>query len=157
MNTPIWFLCTPAAPGRTTLERGELLVSIQLPVPRPRSGAGYVRFTPRAEMDIAVVGVGASLELSEDQRTIRAARVALGAVAPTPLCLEAIGVALTGQAPTESTWNVAATMAQEAARPISDVRGATDQRVHLVGVLTRRALRKADIQAKREVNRVAQN
>ncbi len=154
-SVPVEAFCT--APGRTTLGRGEMLVSIHLPVPRPRSGAWYIRFTPRAEMDIAVVGVGASLELSEDHNTIRAVRIGLGAVAPRPMYLDTAGAVLVGQAPTEEAWNVAAALAQEAAHPISDVRGAANQRAHLVGVLTRRALRGALTRAKREVNRDLQD
>ncbi len=138
--------CT--GPGKTVLGRDELLVSIHFPHPKAHSGACYLRFIPRHEMDIAVVGVGASVALSADHTTIVTARIALGAVGPTPLRAEAAGAALKGQAPSEESFAEAARLAQEAARPITDVRGAEAQRRHLVGVLTRRALRGAVERAK---------
>ena len=138
--------CT--APGQTVLRKGEMLVSIHFPVPPPRSGACYVRFIPRREMDIAVAGAGAWVQLSDDRTTIADAHIALAAVAPTPLLAEAAGAALAGQPPTEESFAQAARLAQEAARPISDVRGTQAFRRHLVGVLVRRALRGAVGRAK---------
>ncbi|HQE94076.1 MAG TPA: xanthine dehydrogenase family protein subunit M [Anaerolineae bacterium] len=137
-SVPIADFCT--APGKTVLGPGELLISIHFPVPAPHSGARYLRFIPRGEMDIAVAGAGAWLALSDDGSTITAARVALSAVAPTPLFVEAAGAALVGKTPTAEAFAEAAAIAQEAARPISDVRGTAAQRRHLVGVLTRRVL-----------------
>jgi carbon-monoxide dehydrogenase medium subunit len=93
-------------------------------------------------MDIAVVGAGAYVEL-DDAGTIRAARIALGAVAPTPLYVPEAGAALVGQAATEEAFVRAAEAAQAAARPIADMRGTAEHRRHLVGVLVRRALRGA--------------
>lgn len=138
--------CT--GPGETVLGRGELLVSIHFPPPVANSGVCYLRFTPRHEMDIAVVGVGASVVLSADRPTISAARVAMGAVGPTPLYAEAAGAVLKGKAPSEESFAEAARLAQVAARPITDMRGTHAQRRHLVGVLTRRALRGAVERAK---------
>jgi CO/xanthine dehydrogenase FAD-binding subunit len=147
-TVPVADFCT--APGKTVLKPGELLISIHLPTPAPHTGARYLRFIPRGEMDIAVAGAGAWLALSDDHTTITDARIALSAVAPTPLFVEAAGTALTGKAPTEEAFAAAATIAQEAARPISDVRGTAAQRRHLVGVLTRRALQGALQRAKGE-------
>jgi len=133
--------CT--APGVTALQPGELLVSLHLPPPQPRSGAHYLRFIPRNEMDIAVVGAGAWVVLSEDGRTIMDAQLALGAVAPTPLDLAETARQLIGTDGSEEILDAVASAAQDAARPITDMRGSTDQRRHLVGVLTRRAIRGA--------------
>jgi carbon-monoxide dehydrogenase medium subunit len=94
-------------------------------------------------MDIAVVGAGASLTLSEPGGAVTAARVALGAVAPTPLFVPEAGEALIGKPPTEEAFAEAAGLAREAARPITDMRGTAEHRRHLAGVLTRRALRGA--------------
>jgi carbon-monoxide dehydrogenase medium subunit len=131
------------APGRTALQPGEFLVALHLPAPRPGFGAAYLRFIPRNEMDIAVVGVGASVQLDDERRRVTAARIALGAVAPTPLFVPEAGAALVGKESTSEAIGHAADIARAAARPISDMRGTADYRRHLVGVLTRRALEQA--------------
>ncbi len=138
---PVEDFCT--GPGRNTLEPGELLLSIHIPPPQPRGGARYLRFIPRNEMDIAVVGVGASIALSEDLQRIVSARIALGAVAPTPLLVREAGESLVGKTPSEDAFGEAATMARESACPITDMRGSIAYRQHLVEVLTRRALQGA--------------
>jgi carbon-monoxide dehydrogenase medium subunit len=140
--------CT--GPGQTALAPGELLVSVRFPVPVPRSGARYLRFIPRGEMDIAVAGAGAWVALSEDRTCIAEARIALAAVAPTPLLVADAGTALVDQAPSEAAFAEAARIAQAAARPITDTRGTAAQRRHLVGVLVTRALRGAVRRAKGE-------
>jgi len=139
-TVPVETFCI--APGKTIMGKGEMLVSIHFPAPIPNSGACYVRFTPRREMDIAVAGAGAWIALSDNHARITDARIALAAVAPTPL-LVAAAAPLIGQAPTEEAFAEAARLAQEAARPMSDVRGTENQRRHLVGVLVKRALRGA--------------
>ena len=131
--------CT--GPGRNALEKGEFLVALLFPAAPANFGAAYLRFIPRNEMDIAVVGAGASVVLSDDKQTIRSARVSLGAVAPTPLLVQEAGDALAGQPATEESLAAAAELARAAARPISDMRGTIPQRKHLSGVLTQRALR----------------
>jgi len=137
-EVPVECFCT--APGRNVLKPGELLVSLHIPPPPPHSGARYLRFIPRNEMDIAVVGVGAALTLSDSGETISSARIALGAVAPTPLFVPEAGDSLVGKVPSEEAFAAAAALAQAAARPLSDMRGTAEHRKHLVGVLTRRAL-----------------
>ena len=136
------------APRQTVLAPGELLVSLHLPVPQPNSGARYLRFIPRGEMDIAVAGAGAWLQLDDDHTSIIQARIALAAVAPTPLLAVDASNSLVGRPPTEDSFAQAAALAQEAARPITDVRGTAAQRRHLVGVLVKRALRGATQRAK---------
>jgi carbon-monoxide dehydrogenase medium subunit len=133
--------CT--GPGRTVLGRGEFLLRLRLPTPKPRTGSLYVRFIPRNEMDIAVVGVGVSVTLDQGGKRCTAARVSLGAVAPTPLLVPEAGAALADGGLTDDHLAKAAALAQAASRPISDMRGDADYRRHLVGVLTRRALRGA--------------
>src|SRR4029077_5011783 len=98
--------CT--GPGKNVLERGELLVEIRFP-PRPKhSGSHYRRLIPRNEMDIAVVGVGAAVELDAGGQKFVSARIALGAVAPTPLFARAAGDALAGQGVNDETIKKAA-------------------------------------------------
>ncbi len=131
------------APGRTALGPAELLVSIHVPTPPQRFGGAYLRFVPRNEMDIAVVGAAAAVTLSVDGRVIESARVALGAVGPTPLLVGEAGAYLAGRSVDAANLDEAARLAQAAARPIDDVRGTADFRRHLSRVLTRRALERA--------------
>jgi CO/xanthine dehydrogenase FAD-binding subunit len=131
------------APGKNALQDGEFLLAILVPVVPEKFGAHYLRFIPRNEMDIAVVGAGASVTLDETKQQILFARIALGAVAPTPLLVEEAGSFLTGKEITQEAIQEAAKIAQAAARPISDLRGTVEHRKHLCAVLTRRALEKA--------------
>jgi CO/xanthine dehydrogenase FAD-binding subunit len=140
-EVPVERFCT--APGKNVLERGELLVALHVPAPPPRSGAHYLRFIPRNEMDIAVVGAGAMVVLDEAGESFVTGRVALGAVAPTPLFVEEATALLEGSPVSEEAIDRVAQAAREAARPITDMRGTAEQRRHLAGVLTRRALLKA--------------
>ena len=136
--------CT--GPGKNVLGAGELLVSLTLRAMPKDSGTHYLRFIPRNEMYIAVVGVGAMVKLDGDN--FESARIALGAVAPTPLFVAAAGDSLAGKPATDESIEAAAAVAQEAARPITDMRGTAEFRKHLVGVLTKRALRGARERAK---------
>ena len=127
-----------AGPGRTTLARDEIIVSFRAATPTPNTGSVYQRHTPRKIMDIAAVGVGVRLTL--DAGTILEARVCLGAVAPTPIRAPEAEAALVGQQAVEDVFERAAALAQEAATPISDVRGSAEFRRYLVGVMTKRCL-----------------
>jgi carbon-monoxide dehydrogenase medium subunit len=133
--------CT--APGRNVLQNGEMLVALTFPAPAAHSGAAFERFIPRNEMDIAVANAASSVTLSADGSSFTAARIAIGAVAPTPLFVPAAGAALVGQPVNEATVAKACEAAQAAATPITDMRGSVDQRKHLVGVLVRRTINKA--------------
>lgn len=126
-------------PGKTSLDHGELLVSILLPPPAPRSAAKYLRFTPRREMDIAIAGAGAWLRLDADG-TIVEARIVLASVAPTPLRAPTAERKLVGERPTPALLEDVGRSAASDARPISDTRGSADYRRSLVAVLTARAL-----------------
>ncbi len=124
-------------PGKTALKKGEIVVSFLLPKRPPRSGDAYLRFTPRTEMDIAVVGVGINLTL--DKKGIcTAARVALGAVAPTPLLVDEAADALIGSTVDETALDRLAAACSAACRPIDDKRGTKEYRIKVAGVLARR-------------------
>lgn len=144
-EVPVESFCT--APGKNVLKPNEVLVAFHIAPPPANFGAAYLRFIPRNEMDIAVVGCGVSVVLSPDMKTFAQARIALGAVAPTPLLVEN-AAGLIGQPVTDEAIAKAAISAQSAARPISDMRGTAEYRRHLVGVLARRTLRKAVERAK---------
>jgi carbon-monoxide dehydrogenase medium subunit len=94
-------------------------------------------------MDIAVVNAAASVTLSADGKTFESARIAVGAVAPTPLFVKAAGDALAGKPVSDETIAAAASAAADAAKPITDMRGSAAQRKHLAGVLTKRVINKA--------------
>lgn len=125
-------------PRRTVLAPDELLLGIWVPEPARRTAGHYLRHTPRKEMDIAVVGVGSTVCL-DDGRCVDA-RIALGAVAPTPIRAGRAEAVLRGQVLTPALIDQAARLAAEEAQPISDVRGTAEFRRHLVEVLTRRTL-----------------
>ena len=131
---------------QTVLEPGELLVSLRFPTPPANSGANYIRFIPRNEMDIAVAGAGVSVVL--DNGNIESARVTLASVAPTPLFVEEAGGAVSGKPATEETVRIASNIAMEAAKPITDMRGTIEYRKRLCEVLTRRAMLTAIERAK---------
>ena len=132
-------------PGQTSLEKGEILVSFQLPERPPRSGDAYLRFTPRTEMDIAVVGAGVNITL-DDADTCTAARVSLGAVAERPLLVQEAADALIGKKLDDTAMDALAAAASAACRPIDDKRGTIEYRIKVAGVLARRA---AEIAAER--------
>lgn len=130
------------APGRTSLQKGELVASVFLPPRAPRSGDAYLRFIPRSEMDIAVVGAGVSLTLGEDG-VCTAARVSLGAVAARPLLVEEAARALVGTPVGEEALTALSAAASAACRPIDDKRGTKEFRIRVAGVLARRAAERA--------------
>jgi carbon-monoxide dehydrogenase medium subunit len=135
-------------PGETVLEPGEFLVELRIPAPPNRAADAYLRFTPRTEMDIAVVGVGVCVTLDGKGRCT-AARIALGAVAPTAIRVPAAEEALVGTELGADALEQAAQRASAAARPIDDLRAPAWYRRHLAGVLTRRSLAIARDRAKR--------
>jgi len=129
-------ICT--GPGRTSLAKGEFVVSFLLPERAPRSADAYLRFIPRTEMDIAVVGVGVNLSL-DDAGVCTAARVAIGAVAPTALLVPDAAAALLGTRLEAADLEAMAAAASAACNPIDDKRGTVEYRVKVAGVLARRA------------------
>jgi CO/xanthine dehydrogenase FAD-binding subunit len=137
--------CT--GPGQNVLGPADLLVSLHFPAPRPSQGARYLRFIPRNEMDIAVAGAGVAVVLTDGH--FESARVALAAVAPTPLFVREAGDALAGQPVNDESIAKAAAIASQAARPITDMRGTIEYRRHLCEVLTRRALQEAVARARK--------
>jgi len=147
-SLPVETFCT--APGKSILQPGELLVSLRLPPPEKQFGSSYLRFIPRNEMDIAVVGVGASVVLDSSKKKIISSRIALASVAPTPLFIESAEEALKGQEISDDVIAQAAKIAMDSTQPITDMRGPAEFRKHLVGVLTKRALHQAISRAKEE-------
>jgi CO/xanthine dehydrogenase FAD-binding subunit len=132
--------CT--APGRTVLEPGEILVAVHLPLPVAGTSDAYLRLIPRSEMDIAIAGAAASVTL-DASGICTAARVAVGAVAPTALLVPAATAALVGSHLDDDALGRAAEAARAVAQPIDDKRGTIGYRRQVVGVLVKRAAAKA--------------
>ncbi|HXI31400.1 MAG TPA: xanthine dehydrogenase family protein subunit M [Vicinamibacterales bacterium] len=135
-TVPVDAFCV--GPGRTVLEAGELLVAVRVPRPAARTADAYLRLIPRTEMDIAVAGAAVSLTL-DAAGVCTAARVAIGAVAPTALRVPEAEQALVGSRLDVTALRRAAEAAAAAARPIDDKRGTAAYRRTVAGVLTRRA------------------
>lgn len=129
----------PVAPGRTSLAPGEFVVEIRLPARGPHASDAYLRSIPRTEMDIAVVGAGANLEFDADGICTRA-RIALGAVAPTVVLVEAAAAALVGSRLQDSVLETMAEAVKAACNPIDDKRGTISYRRAMAGVLAKRAV-----------------
>ena len=145
---PVEQFCT--GPGQNVLENGEILIELRLPTPPSNSGSHYRRFIPRYEMDIAVVGVGAAVTLDESGQNFISAKIALGAVAPTPLYAKEASMSLVGQPVHADSIARAAELSQNIVRPIDDMRGTKAFRVHITGVLTRRVIEAAVQRARGE-------
>ncbi|MBO6562273.1 MAG: xanthine dehydrogenase family protein subunit M [Nisaea sp.] len=126
----------PAGPGKTNLAPGEILVSFTFPARPKGSSDAYLRMIPRTEMDIAVVGCGVSLTMEGD--TCTAARVSLGAVAPTVLLVEDAAKALIGSKLDDAALEKAAAACSAACNPINDKRGTIAYRTKVAGVLLKR-------------------
>jgi len=125
-------------PGRTSLGRDELIIEFRLPKRPPRSADAYLRFIPRTEMDIAVVGAGVSVTL-DGAGLCTDARVVLGAVAPTAVLVSDAAAALIGRTLDATALAALDEAARSACKPIDDKRGTIAYRTKVGGVLTRRA------------------
>jgi CO/xanthine dehydrogenase FAD-binding subunit len=130
----------PTGPGSNSLGKGEFVVSINLPARPARSSDAYLRMIPRTEMDIAIVGAAVNLTLDDDG-VCTAAKVVLGAVAPTAIDVPAAADALIGTRLDDDALAAASAAASAAANPISDKRGTVEYRTKVAGVLTKRAAR----------------
>jgi CO/xanthine dehydrogenase FAD-binding subunit len=135
-DVPVEEICI--GPGKTSLKKGEIVASVLLPARPPHSGDAYLRFIPRTEMDIAVVGAGVSLTL-DDAGVCTAARIGLGAIAARPLLVQEAADALIGSKVDEHALEDLAGAASDACRPIDDKRGTIEYRTKVAGVLARRA------------------
>jgi len=145
-TVPAEEFCT--GPGRNVLQPGELLVELKFPARPAHSGSHYRRLIPRNEMDIAVVGVAADVVLDASGQKFVSARIALGAVAPTPLLAKEAGDALAGRPVDDQSIAAAAAAARKIVSPITDMRGTKEYRIHVTGVLVERVLKAAVARAR---------
>jgi len=128
----------PVSPGKTSLAKGEFITSILLPARPARASDAYLRFIPRTEMDIAVSSAAVNLELDGDG-TCTAARVVIGAVAPTVLLVQDAGAALEGTKLDDTAIAKMVQAVEAACSPIDDKRGTVEFRTKTAGVLAKRA------------------
>jgi carbon-monoxide dehydrogenase medium subunit len=132
----------PTGPGSTSLAPGEFLVELTVERPPPSTSDAYLRFIPRTEMDIAVVGAAARVTI-DGSGVCTDAVIALGAVAPTVVRVRAAEDALVGQAIDDDVIAAVAAAARDACNPIDDRRGTKAYRIQVAGVLAGRAVRAA--------------
>ena len=144
---PVEAVCT--GPGQTSLRSGEFVVSFWLSTPRVGSSDAYLRFIPRTEMDIAVVGAGIRISL-DSEGICEEARVAVGAVAPTVLLVADAATALVGTTVDTVAIEQMVDAVRASCDPIDDKRGTVTYRTQVAGVLARRACRIALQRARRE-------
>ena len=123
-------------PGKTVLENGEMLVSLKFPKRKPNSSDSYLRMTPRTEMDIAVVGCGVNVTL--ENNVCVAARVSLGAVAPTPLLIREASEIMVGTNLNSEILDKVSKICMDSCNPIDDKRGTVEYRTKVAGVLFKR-------------------
>ena len=135
-------------PGRTVLKTGEILAELTLPPPQSNTGSLYIKHSPRGAMDIATIGVASVVSLEDSGQVCRNVRIALGAVAPTPIRASAAEAILWGREVTPELIASAAQAAQEQSKPIDDVRASAEHRQDMVAVLTQRTLERALAMAK---------
>ncbi len=130
-------------PGETVLQTGEMLIEIQVPNTLPHTQGVYLKLPARTAIDLAVVGVAVILTLDSEGANIVAAKITLGAVAPTPLRAHQAESIIRGKAIEDRLIAKAAEVAADEAKPISDVRGSASYRKEMVKVLTNQAIRQA--------------
>jgi carbon-monoxide dehydrogenase medium subunit len=129
-------------PGQTALAAGEIMTELRLPTPAPNSGGLYIKHSPRGAMDISAVGAASVVSIGSDG-ACASVRIALGAVAPTPMRAHDAEDRLIGQIPTDENIAESARLAAHASRPIADVRSGAEYRREIAQVLTERTLRHA--------------
>ena len=131
----------PSGPGSTSLENGELITAINLPKRNDYEGDAYLRFIPRTEMDIAVVGCAVNLSL--ENGIVTAAKVVLGAVGPKVILAHSAADCLVGTKLDGSSLSRFSAECSQIAKPISDKRGSEEFRKDIIGVIAKRAAKKA--------------
>ncbi len=130
-------------PGASVLGTGGLLVAVEVPEPAPLTGDAFERFTPRSAMDIAIASAAAAVTLDAAGQKVQAVRIALGAVAPTPIRAPGAEDLVRDKEPTPKLLEWAGAAAMEECRPIDDIRGSAAYRKELIRILVQRVLRQA--------------
>lgn len=127
-------------PGQTAMKTDEIMAEVLIEQPKASSGSGYLKLGVRKALEISIVNVASYLELDEGHKSIRLARIVLGAVAPTPMRAFSAEEMLMGEKPDEKLFYKAGQAASKESQPIDDLRGSADYRRDMVSVLTQRTL-----------------
>ena len=128
-------------PGKIDLQHSEFISHILIPIQKSNASDCYMRFIPRSEMDIAVVGCAVNLSLNDG--LIDSIKVVLGAVGPKVIISENASKEVTGTSLDQNALNKLQMCCEEAANPIDDKRGTSEFRRKVAGVLAKRAAQKA--------------
>ncbi len=126
-------------PGSTAINDHELLHSIRIPEMPGRTATDFLKYGRRSAMEITIASVAARLTYGEED-ICQTARIALGAVAPTPLRVLEAEKILEGQKLTTKILDSAAEIVRRSISPISDVRASAEYRREICGILVKRAL-----------------
>jgi CO/xanthine dehydrogenase FAD-binding subunit len=138
-------------PGLTVMKSDEIMTEVQIERPPARSGSSYIKLGTRRALEISIVSVAAFAALDEKNGTLSAARIVMGAVAPTPLRAFSAEKLLLGEKPTDRLFHEAAKAAAADSLPIDDFRGSASYRRAIVAVLTERTLKEAVERAEKGV------
>lgn len=130
-------------PGATALKTDELLTEIQIPSPPAHTAGVYIKYTTRGGEELALIGVAALLTLSAGDGTCTEAKLALGAVAPTPIRARRAEGVLKGKKIDQELIEKAALTASDESSPIDDIRGSAEYRREMLKIFTRDAIRQA--------------
>ena len=133
-------------PGQTILKPDEILVEIQVPNLLPRSSGVYIKHTIRKALDLAIVGVAVIVTMDGD--TLSDVKIALGAVAPTPVRARRAEDVLRGNQINDDLLQKAAQTAFNQCSPIDDIRSSAEYRCKMIKVLVPRAIKQAAAQVK---------
>jgi CO/xanthine dehydrogenase FAD-binding subunit len=123
---------------KISLKEGEILTGLRLPTPDTGSNGCYLKFSPRRAMDLPIVGVGVLVRASDG--IFKDVKIALGAVAPTPIRARRAESLICGKPVSDESIRTAAGEAVKESNPITDVRASRDYRLGLVEELTYRAI-----------------
>ena len=138
------------APGQTVLASDEILESVLLEKPEAHSGSAYLKLGIREALEISLVNVAVCITMEGVDGPIKAARVVMGSVGPTPLISVSAEKILLGKNPSEALFLAAGEAAAMDSKPIDDFRASADYKRAMVKELTRRALAKAYERAQTE-------
>ena len=122
----------------SSIQVGEVLTELIIPLPSSRRRTVYLKYLPRTADDYPTVGVAATAQVEDG--LCKEIRVALGAVAPTPVRAKVVEEVLEGREATPQMIRLAAEAVADQVDPLTDIRGSAEYKRDMAVVFTRRAL-----------------